>query len=104
LLTGSKGNLELEEKTTSFATYSDGAGNVQIKEVTNIKYANEVMKKEELTHPDLLIFYNISAGYRLPITKSISMAIEPYVKLPASPFSIYKLQLVQTSLKVNFEF
>ncbi|WP_165501242.1 outer membrane beta-barrel protein [Pedobacter psychrodurus] len=104
LITKHHGTLSYNEKISSFQSFSDAEGNMQIKEVVIDKPVSEEITDANFTPSRPVLFYNLSAGYRIPLFTSARIAMEPYLRVPVTSYGEYKLNLFQGGLKFRLDF
>ncbi|HKG05868.1 MAG TPA: hypothetical protein VKB19_05385 [Pedobacter sp.] len=64
----------------------------------------EEAPKSEVNQDKYLGFYNFSFGYRQKISKSKSVSVEPFMKVPMKEVSKENLRLMGTGLRLKFDF
>ena len=64
----------------------------------------EKAPEEEVSQDKYLGFYNFSFGYKQKISKSNSVAIEPFMKVPMKEVSKDNLRLIGTGVRLKFDF
>lgn len=64
----------------------------------------EKAPESEVSNDKYLGFYNFSFGYKRKISKSNSMSVEPFVKVPMKEVSKENLRLTGTGVRLKFDF
>jgi hypothetical protein len=64
----------------------------------------EKAPESEVSNDKYLGFYNFSFGYKRKISKSNSMSVEPFVKVPMKEVSKENLRLMGTGVRLKFDF
>jgi len=64
----------------------------------------EEAPKSEVSQDKYLGFYNFSFGYKQKISKTNSVSIEPFMKIPMKEVSKENLRLVGTGVRLKFDF
>ncbi|RZJ85196.1 MAG: hypothetical protein EOO20_20360 [Chryseobacterium sp.] len=103
ILKGS-GSLSYSEKSSSFQSFTDPQGNMQIREVVTDKQVVEEIAGAKISPSRPVLFYNISAGYRIALFSSAKIGMEPYLRVPVSSYGDYKLNLFQGGIKFRVDF
>lgn len=64
----------------------------------------EKAPESEVSNDKYLGFYNFSFGYKQKISKSKSMSVEPFMKIPMKEVSKENLRLMGTGVRLKFDF
>lgn len=91
---------KLVEREASFAAGSkDSFTTFMVTEKTT-----EKAPEAEVSNDKYLGFYNFSFGYKQKISKSKSMSVEPFMKIPMKEVSKENLRLMGTGVRLKFDF
>jgi hypothetical protein len=99
-----KQTLAYTEQTVSVSNYIDENGNEKSETITTKAVSTEAVPQAKLQQHTFIALYNFAVGYQFKITNRNALALEPYVKLPATGFSEQKLNLVQGGMRIKFDF
>ena len=90
---------------SSIVNYVDPAGTAFSETLVTAGYAvAEAVPPSQLEKNKLISIYNFSVGYEYPILHGQKLFIEPFVKLPNKEFSVYRVNLAQTGIRLNVSF
>lgn len=91
---------KLVEREASFAAGSkDSFTTFMVTEKTT-----EKAPEAEVSNDKYLGFYNFSFGYKQKISKSKSVSVEPFMKIPMKEVSKENLRLMGTGVRLKFDF
>jgi hypothetical protein len=91
---------KLVEREASFATGSKDSFTTFIVTEKTVEKAPEA----EVSNDRYLGFYNFSFGYKQKISKSKSVSVEPFMKIPMKEVSKENLRLMGTGVRLKFDF
>jgi hypothetical protein len=99
-----KQTLAYTEQTVSVSNYIDDNGKEHSETITTKAVSTETVPQAKLQQHTFIALYNFAVGYQFKISNRNVLALEPYVKLPATGFSEQKLNLVQGGMRIKFDF
>jgi hypothetical protein len=99
-----KQTLAYTEQTVSVSNYIDDNGKEHSETITTKAVFTEAVPQAKLQQYTFITLYNFAVGYQFKISNRNALALEPYVKLPATGFSEQKLNLVQGGMRIKFDF
>ncbi|MGN8071478.1 hypothetical protein [Mucilaginibacter sp. SG564] len=90
---------------SSIVNYIDPTGTAFSETLVTAGYAvAEAVPPSQLEKNKLISIYNFSVGYEYPILHGQKLFIEPFIKLPNKEFSVYRVNLAQTGIRLNVSF
>lgn len=90
---------------SSIINYVDPTGTAFSETLVTAGYAvAEAVPPSQLEKNKLISIYNFSVGYEYPILHGQKLFIEPFIKLPNKEFSVYRVNLAQTGIRLNVSF
>ena len=99
-----KQTLAYTEQTVSVSNYIDNNGKEHSETITTKAVSTEAVPQAKLQQHAFIALYNFAVGYQFKINNRNALALEPYVKLPATGFSEQKLNLAQGGMRIKFDF
>ena len=83
---------------------SNDAGLTQLATVMVAEKVSEPAPQSEVQQNKYLGFYNFSFGFKQKVSKSNTLSIEPFLKIPMKEVATQNLNLIGTGVKLKFDF
>ena len=83
---------------------SNDAGLTQLATVMVAEKVSEPAPQSEVQQNKYLGFYNFSFGFKQKVSKTNTLSIEPFLKIPMREVSTQNLNLIGTGVKLKFDF
>ena len=96
--------LFFTQTESSIVNYVDPAGTAFSEMPRTGTSVVEAVPASQLEKNKLISIYNFSVGYEYPILHGQKLFIEPFIKLPNKEFSVYRVNLAQTGIRLNVSF
>lgn len=87
-----------------YASAPDQVSSAGFKAFFQERAVSEAVPSGEIRGDKYLGFYNVSFGFKQPISGSKAFSVEPFMKLPMKEFTKENLYLIGTGVRLKFDF
>ncbi|MEQ7798332.1 hypothetical protein ABDJ41_00860 [Pedobacter sp. ASV1-7] len=99
-----KQNNNYLKSGVEYAPATEQIGNTGFKALFQTREVSEAVPSGEIRGGKYLGFYNVSFGFKQPISGSKAFSVEPFMKLPMKEFTKENLYLIGTGVRIKFDF
>lgn len=99
-----KQNNNYLKSGVEYAPAAEQIGNAGFKALLQTREVSEPVPSGEIRGGKYLGFYNVSFGFKQPISGSKALSVEPFMKLPMKEFTKENLYLMGTGVRIKFDF
>jgi len=99
-----KQNNNYLQGSVEYAATADASNANGFKALFQQQTVSEAVPSGEIRGDKYLGFYNVSFGFKQPISGSKAFSVEPFMKLPMKEFTKENLYLIGTGVRLKFDF